>query len=74
MPNIQLFSEFTARSSLANLGSAIDESLVRRIDTISHQLQRIEYLPEQTDRARLLKNEIIILKDQLSDIRGCAKN
>lgn len=74
MSNAQFFSEFTARSSLANLSSAIDESLVRRIDTISDELTSIEYLPNQADRLRFLKNEITILRDQLSEIRGGAKN
>ena len=70
MSNAPIISESTTRPSLANLGSAIDESLARKID---HQISAIEYLPGQTDHVRLLKNEIAILKDQLSDIRSCAK-
>lgn len=72
MSNAQIISEFASRPSLANLGPAIDESLTRRIDNINHQIREIEYLPRQTDRVRLLQNQIAILKEQLSDIRRCA--
>lgn len=73
MSNAQIISEFASRPSLANLGPAIDESLTRKVDNINHQLREIEYLPGQTDRVRLLQNEIAILKDQLSDIRRCTR-
>ncbi|MCP4430813.1 MAG: hypothetical protein GY806_07545 [Gammaproteobacteria bacterium] len=56
---------------LANLSLAIDEAMLgRKIVGLSEQIRRIEYLPEQASRVQFLKNEILNLEDQLSDVRG----
>lgn len=73
MTNIRVISEFTTRPLPAKPGSAIDESLACKIESINNQIKRIQQLPNQAGRVRLLKNEIIMLRDQLLDIRDCTK-
>jgi len=71
MPQTQILSEpVRTKRILDNLSLAIDEALlVRRLVSLSDQSRRIEYLPEQADRVRFLKKEILNLEDQLSDVR-----
>lgn len=71
MPSTQILSgPASTRRLLANLSLAIDEAmLVRKIVNLSDQVRRIEYRPDQADRVRFLKNEIINLEDELSDVR-----
>ncbi len=69
MSDAQIISGIDTRPLLANLGLAIDESLVRKISSLSKQIRRIEYSPGQADRVRFLKGGISNLEDQLSDIR-----
>lgn len=58
---------------LANLSLAIDEAqLVREIVSLSDHLRKIEYLPDQANRALFIKKKIINLENQLSDVRDRA--
>jgi len=58
---------------MANLSLAIDEAiLTRRIVALSDNLQRIENMPEQSNRTQFLRQELIILEDSLNDIRNKA--
>ena len=54
---------------LANLRLAVDKSLARKISSLNDQVRRICYQPEQADKVRYLRNEIINLEHQLSDVR-----
>lgn len=74
MSNAQIISELNDRSSLANLGPAIDESLTRRIDSINQQIRAIERQPGNVDLARGLHIEAATLRAQLADIRRFAGN
>ncbi len=71
MPQTRILSgPASTRRLLDNLSLAIDEAmLVRKIVSLSDQVRRIEYLPEQSDRVLFLKREILNLEDQLSDVR-----
>ena len=71
MPNTQILSgPDSTKRILANLSLAIDEAqLVREIVSLSDQVHKIEYLPEQADRLRFIKKNIINLEGRLSDVR-----
>ena len=71
MPHTQILTgPDSTKRILANLSLAIDEArLVRDIVSLSDQLRLIEFLPEQADRARFIKKNIINLEGQLSDVR-----
>jgi len=71
MPQSQVLSEpASTKRILANPSLAIDEAqLVREIVSLSDRLRAIEYLPEQANRVRFIKKNIINLEGRLSDVR-----
>lgn len=71
MPHTRILSgPASTRRLLDNLSLAIDEAmLVRKIVSLSDQVRRIEYLPEESDRVLFLKKEISNLEDQLAGVR-----
>ena len=70
MPNIQKLSgSDSSKRIFANLRSAIDKSLAKKIASLSDQIRGIENLQKQSDMVRILRNEILNLQDQLSDVR-----
>ena len=73
MTNIRVTPEFPAGPSHPRLGPAIDELLVRKIESLNRQIGKIEHLPGQAGGVRILKNEIIVLQEQLSEIRALTR-
>ena len=71
MPSTQILSEpANSKPILANLRFSIDKSLAKKIASLSDQMRGIENLPKQSDMVRILRNEILNLQDQLSDVRA----
>jgi hypothetical protein len=75
MPETQILSKpDSIEHLLANLDLAIDAAkVVLAIVSLSDQLHRIKYLPEQADRAQLIKKNIIDLEGRLADVRAQAR-
>lgn len=69
MSHAQILSGAGANRLPDILGPAIDESIVRKIESLSVQIQGIEPCQEQADTVRFLKQEISILENQLADVR-----
>jgi hypothetical protein len=74
MSNTQILSgPASTKRILENFSLVIDEAqLVRKIVGISDQIRRIENLPEQADRVRFLRKELINRENKLSDVRELA--
>lgn len=69
MSQAQILSGASATLLPANLGLAIDESIVRKIESLSIQISGVEISPDQDDRVRFLRQEISNLENQLADVR-----
>ncbi len=72
MSHAQVITGASTSRLSANINLAIDKSLARKIDSLCDQIGKIETLPEQADRVRILRQEIINLEDQLTDVRSKA--
>ncbi|MCP4187614.1 MAG: hypothetical protein GY763_08440 [Gammaproteobacteria bacterium] len=69
-----LLEPASTKRVMATLGLAIEETmLARRISALSDNLYRIQNLPEQRDRARFLRQELLIMEESLIDIRAKAQ-
>lgn len=71
MTQSQILSDnASSKRIFANLSLAIDETrLIRQIADIEHDLKRIEYMPEQSDKASYLRGEKARLELQLAATR-----
>lgn len=69
MSHAQILSGASTNRLPANLGLAIDESIVRKIESLSIQIRGIEFGPDQDEIVQFLRQEISNLENQLADVR-----